>query len=359
MKQGRTLTELAQEIERQQVAKRDYLADTRSVAIEPTSEGGVVLAASDIGRFPINAHAHNQIGARVGIPTKYYNRMLEDSPALLANNVNHWLRAEPEKRLLRTLDGNLRAFLSNRYQRIDNNRVADTVLPVLQEINSTIGGLRVASCEITENRLYLKVVFDGLQMEIPKRVGDVVACGVMITNSEVGMGALGVAQFFDRLRCTNGMITSDLRRRFNHVGKARDTLDVIDYDELLSDETKRLEDATALSKVRDVVKAALDFNKFREQIEKLGATTEQKIEGDPVKAIELLSDTFDFNESERGSVLRHLIEGGELSRFGMIQAVTRTAEDLPSYDRATQFEAFGGSLLALPSREWAAIAGAK
>jgi len=35
------------------------------------------------------------------------------------------------------------------------------------------------------------------------------------------------------------------------------------------------------------------------------------------------------------SVLRDLIEGGNLSQYGLINALTRTAEDAKSYDRAT------------------------
>jgi len=34
-------------------------------------------------------------------------------------------------------------------------------------------------------------------------------------------------------------------------------------------------------------------------------------------------------------LLRHLIEGGDLSQYGLINAVTRTAEDAKFYDRAS------------------------
>jgi hypothetical protein len=41
-----------------------------------------------------------------------------------------------------------------------------------------------------------------------------------------------------------------------------------------------------------------------------------------------------------------------LSRFGVINAVTRTAETVESYDRASDFEAFGGIVLNLAAVEW-------
>ena len=61
-----------------------------------------------------NDVAHRQIAARLEIPAKYYDRMRTEAPQMLAKNVNHWLHAQPETRMIRTLDGNVRAFLSDR-----------------------------------------------------------------------------------------------------------------------------------------------------------------------------------------------------------------------------------------------------
>ena len=49
-------------------------------------------------------------------------------PELLAENVNSWFQREPTQRMVRTLDGTVRAFLSNRYRRIDNLDIAEIVL---------------------------------------------------------------------------------------------------------------------------------------------------------------------------------------------------------------------------------------
>lgn len=42
MKTGRSLTELAAELERQHAAKKDFLADTRRLSAAPT-DGGIIL----------------------------------------------------------------------------------------------------------------------------------------------------------------------------------------------------------------------------------------------------------------------------------------------------------------------------
>ncbi len=103
--------------------------------------------------------------------------------------------------MVRTLDGKARAFLSNRYRRLDNFQLAETLLPVLgeQEID-----LKRSSFAITDTKMFMKVVFPRVSGEV--RVDDVVQSGVLITNSEVGAGVLRITPLVFRLVCLNGMV---------------------------------------------------------------------------------------------------------------------------------------------------------
>ena len=69
----------------------------------------------------------------------------------------------------------------------------------------------------------------------------------------------------------------------------------------------------------------------------------------------MLDNKLSLTGDEQSSILRHIIEGGDLSRFGVINAVTRSAEDITSYDRATELEAAGSKILELPANEWREI----
>jgi hypothetical protein len=51
-----------------------------------------------------------------------------------------------------------------------------------------------------------------------------------------------------------------------------------------------------------------------------------------------------------------LIVGGDLTRWGFVNAVTATANHASSYDRASELEALGGQVLDLPRAEWREIA---
>lgn len=360
MKTGKSLVELATEIERQSKAKVDYIADTRKLEMvaftkpdtAPRYAGvDLVMENGTTHTMKVGPLAHDQIATRLQIPSRYYQRMLSESPELLASNVNHWFQEQPEKRMVRTLDGTARAFLSNRYQRIDNVHVAEVVLPVL----SGTPGIEVVSAEVTDRRLYIKAVTHAVRAKVEsRRVGDFVEAGVMISNSEVGLGAIQVMPFFHFLVCTNGMVRNKEGMRSAHIGTK------IDGDEhlaaILADDTKLVMDRAVLMKVRDVVRAAMDADRFMEAIRLMEATTKQMVTGDPAKAIELLADDFSITDGERSGILRHLIEGGDLSRYGVMNAVTRTAEDLPDYDRATEFEMIGGRILDLPQGAWSRIA---
>lgn len=351
MKTGRTLSELAQEIERQGNDRRDYVADTRSMVMDTVTHGmRLTIANGGDTSYDVNDNAHRQIGARLGIPAKYYDRMREEAPELLAGNVNHWFEESPERRLVRTLDGRARAFLSDRYQRIDNVDVAQVALPILAE-HAAKGSLTVQSCEITDKKMYIKAVSPKLEGEVKR--GDVVQAGVAISNSEIGLGSVSIQPFALRLICLNGMILPDSRFRKYHVGGRIEAGS--ETAEVWRNDTMAADDRAILLKVRDVVAAALDEADFARTLDKLRAAAEDRVEGNPVKAVETLGKTVGISEGEQAGVLRHLIEGGDLSRWGMANAVTRLANDVADYDRATELEMTGGKVINLAPAEWAAI----
>ncbi|MBU1082549.1 MAG: DUF932 domain-containing protein [Spirochaetes bacterium] len=347
MKIGRNLVELAEELNRQVNAKKDYLADTRNLAMSDSGDflhmehnGGLDLSVTNL--------CHSQIATRLGIPQKYYDRMRHEDSELLASNVNRWFQRKPERRMVRVLDNRARAFLSQRYRPLDNYDLAEAVLPKIREMECLI-----KSCELTETRMYLQVVTDRLTTEV--KVGDAVQAGFIISNSEVGQGSLRVEPMIYRLRCLNGMISADNRLRKYHVGKASSDDGLFN---MYKDETRQLDDLTFWHKVRDVVEATLTRDKFEEMVEKLRLSTEERIEGNPIKAVEEVGKRFLLNEDERGGVIRHLIEGADLSRYGVMNALTRMSQDIDDYDRAVEFERFGGEVIELPKSDWKVIASA-
>ena len=66
MYQGKTLVELAQEVDRQNSVKKDYIIDTRSLEYNPVNESlDIVMDNRDIQGFKVNENAHKQIANRL------------------------------------------------------------------------------------------------------------------------------------------------------------------------------------------------------------------------------------------------------------------------------------------------------
>ncbi len=351
MKSGISLPQLAQELTRQQHAKRDFLVLNRALRLVqvPRDTQPRLLLAFGPEQLPVQPYAHGQFAQVLGIPKPYYDRLLQHAPALLTTNVNHWLGASPARRLVRTLDGAVRAYLSERYRALDHGDLAEAVLPVLAEDPQ----LEMASCQITATRLYLKAVTPRLTAEVRK--GDVVQAGIVISNSEVGAGSVRVEPLLYRLACLNGMIVNDLAMKRYHVGRSNGHGDDA-IQALLRDETKALNDRAFWATVQDVVQGTLQEATFQQIVDRWRDATQELITRDPVQVVEVTAKRFGLSEPERGQVLRHLVDGGELSRYGLANALTRASQDVEDYDRATDLERLGGQLIELPRQAWQELA---
>ncbi len=351
MKTGRTLMSLAQELGRQLGSKKDLIVPSQLLRHDTDNDGQSRLVVEEQGApapYSITPLARRQLADKLKIPYAYFERMRQDQPQLLDSNVNTWLKSEEERRMLRTLDGQVRAVLSERYRRLDNFDLAESVLPILMDLPE----VRFESVELTETRMYLKAVTPRLTFEMAP--GDIVQAGVAITNSEVGHGTLSVQPLLYRLVCSNGLIAADRALRKTHVGRALGALD--DGLTAYRDDTLQADDRAFFLKVRDVVQAAVSETCFRQTAHKLQKTLQIALTGDPVKTVEVLANRHDLNEAERTGVLRQLITQGDLSAYGLVNAVTHYSQEVQDYDRATDFELLGGKLIEMPAEEWKAFA---
>ena len=358
MKTGKSLQELAVELERRKNEARDFIAPVgklRMVADSDTDATGEInepaLAGLNGGTMGIANLGHSQIQSWTKIPKVYYDRLRQEEPELLAKNVNTWFERQPEtRRMVRTLDGNVRAFLSNAYRPMDNFQLAEAVLPILSD-----KGCEVQSSELTDTRMYIKATLPSMRREITKssRVDDVVEAGIVISNSEVGHGSLRVEPFLLALVCINGMVASTAMRKY-HVGRRADLEEEV-Y-QLLSDKTRRLDDAALWSKVRDVVAGSFNEDIFNTLVDSAEAATEDKITAPLPQVVELTAETYRLPDKTQASILENLSRGGDFSKWGLVNAITASANTADLYEHATELERLGGKVLELKPSEWKVLA---
>lgn len=200
--------------------------------------------------------------------------------------------------------------------------------------------------------MYLKVVTSRVQFELAP--GDVVHAGVVISNSETGQGSLSVSPLIFRLLCRNGLIAADQSMRKTHIGRMSETSP--DEVTIFKDDTLAADDAAFFLKVRDTVQAAVSQATFSLIAERMRKTMGIKLVGDPVKSVERLAVKYLLQEHEKVGVLRALIKDGDLTGFGLVNAVTGYAQELDLYDRSTELEAIGGRMLEQGAKEWSELA---
>lgn len=108
-----------------------------------------------------------------------------------------------------------------------------------------------------------------------------------------------------------------------------------------------------LMKIKDTVMAAVDETRFTRVVGMMReATTVQMNTTDIPGVVRLASKDFNITEEESTGVLQRLIEGKDLTLYGLSNAVTRFSQDVDSYDRATALEGIGYNILSMPRQQW-------
>jgi len=341
MKSQYNITELAEQLMLNARNKKDVIVDTANV--EAIANGDVKLHLKELDEtYTMNDTCLNQMATKVGISKKYLDKMRDGHNALLQDNFNYWMHKTPKQQLIRTLDNKARAFLSDKYRRVDNDEIASTVLPILLD-----KGYEIISSAITDSKMYIKARLPKLEREVTK--GDVVQAGVTISNSEVGQGSVSVSPFIYRLVCLNGMTINDSRLNSRHLMSSNATIDGV-Y-EILSDDAKEKDNTALLAKVRDVVLSTSDEVRFNQNVAKMTDATEIKIKS-PKKVIEVLENRFDLSKVEGESILQNLVNRDDkqpmANLWSVINSITALGNTMEDYDRGTKMQEIGGRLLNEP-----------
>jgi hypothetical protein len=367
MKTGLSLTDLAKELQRQATIRRDYLAPQGVIeadVIDLNDKPDVVLGGVNGGQMPMTNYAHQQMADHLGVPRRYYDRMRTEQPGLLATNINTWLHADAaNQRMVRTLDGTVRAILSPRYWPLDNFDLGNAILPVLRQHD-----LQIMSCDLTETRMYLKAILPNLSAPLPAgmtwgvghnrvtsdgQTTGLIVAAVVISNSDVGNGALRVEPSVFTSWCTNLAIIVQAAMRKFHIGRAFDA--AADAYEVFSDTTRKADDQAFFLKVQDVTRAAFSRDAFQVAIAQMTEATQTPITGSLPKVVELTRKQLGLSDNLQDGILNLLAQNGDLTKWGLSSAITQLANDHADYEGATDLERAGGQMLALPAADWATL----
>jgi len=341
--------EVAELVKVQSKNKKDYAVTPSSVWIDRNNKLNIDDSSQTM--FDMNDHFNQQISSAYKIPKQYYDRLRNEYPDLYQITVNTFLALDDNKRYIRTINGTARAFLSKRYQKIDNENVLNSLLLIIKD-NLVDTGLDIETkdCSLTEKKMYIKLI-DRSRDEIINtsvKANDRVFPGIILSNSEVGAGSVRIEPFIWRQVCKNGMISADVYRKY-HVGGNID-----EDNEHYRQATQIQMMKTVTMQMKDIILGTF-FNPdwFRNECNRLEISAERKVTAkDKVKFCEVVADNFNLGKNEKNTYLENFLSEGDYSQYGTSQALTQTAQSVRSYDRRIELERKAGKFIDVSEKHW-------
>lgn len=226
------------------VLQGEHLNDTISHAnlLEYKSNGKLKMGIN-YKDYDIHDHALYQIAERYNIPIRYVKFLYSSEPwkkQLLETVLNEHTNNINARYLVRTVEDQVRGFLSSQYKRLNSVQIYSTFVKAGANI-----GAKVINAYTSDTRGYVEMVMpQAITITTPNNGTHDIAFGARLRNSDFGDGALQMSLFTIRIICSNGMVGRNIFREVHKGG-------ILDKDEILSERTYKLDTARTVSLVDD------------------------------------------------------------------------------------------------------------
>jgi hypothetical protein len=383
-----TLADLLSMLQEQHARKLDVVAPATALssrdgiitvrgAITDLDETGVT---SRDGSYVPTAVFDEGLADKLGVPVGYLKRLREERPDLYDANVNGWLHgqkakyaagamllpeaerfplraavpADPRSFLVRTFTGDDgpgigRALLSDRYATVDH---LDVLMSCLDGVRAAGVSAEVKSGDLTDRRMVVRVSCPEVATAAPRLLagyrspftgasGDdnpLVFAGFRLTNSETGGGAFTITPEITVQVCDNGMTLTKDAMRTVHLGGKLET-GVVRWAE--DTQQKALELVQA--KTRDAVTTFLNADYLTATVARLEARAEEPVAS--VDAVRDLTKPLGYTQDQIDGILGYFVQGGQMTRGGVVNAITAYSQTLTDGDAAHDLDARATAVL--------------
>lgn len=357
------------------VAKMEFVGD---MPAEKDKKGGLYLRIE--GRaYGVQDQVHPQFAGKFGISGHYYSHMRDRAAYdLLATNLNYWrTKANGDKRLVRFIDDQVRAFVSDRYRPVDDLDLLSTAIQVVtgkdgpeSKEKPWAKGAKAFDWGLSPTRMDVCLMNPGIQIDLNDLKAGVqynqpgnyhpdaphhgwiktekgtdggshfVFPAARITNSETGHGGYNVqAGLFESICDNSAWIGFELAQR--HLGR------VLEEDDFLSPETLRKENAVIFSKVADIVRSVFDPALFLENAKKMKGL--EKVEIKVKEAVDQIATLPGMTEEIRDDILSAYepLNQQKDTLLDLQRAVTAAAHARRETDKESAYvlEELGGKII--------------
>ena len=378
--ENRSLEDMLHVITEQNKMKQDYIAPTNQLQfrtiesedrVHGTNHSQIVMEANNgegTKILNVNQHCFDQIAQKAEIATPTARRLQQNYPREMDNLINAIWQKENSKRMIRTFDnanhtnpfnydnhtGTARAFLSDKFKTFDNSDLLESALPTLGESDAC---WKIVNFANTDKKLYIRLKSEVIQSDAG--VGDLMAHGIGISNSETGSGSVAVFGINWTLACTNGMQTENVTRKA-HITSAQkgDTWNI------LTDETKEADNRSLKLQLRDIVSSYASRETFDENIEKMRKAKEDTVDVPMNESVENLGKVLTLSKKETSNVLEGLLQtigqsgyeqNQKINRATLVNACTAVGNTADP-DNVDFWQRLGGKVLNLGKTDWNRVA---
>ncbi len=230
----------------------------------------------------LHRNAVSQICTYTGLPIKYADTLTASGEhrqrrmEMLTGHLNQWMEMhQGEKRLVRSLGGEARAFLSDKYKRIDSIAVVDTFSNAMKDIGARPYADRASGLGAYATDLRWSI--SGVLPQVYRTTRDAVAVGVQLRNSDYGRGRLELSLYLIRLFCLNGCTANDVMKK-THIGSRLD--ENIEY----SQRTYELDTLASTSALKDAIADVMGEKKVHALVDGISRLEAQQVDWAKAKA---------------------------------------------------------------------------
>jgi hypothetical protein len=251
---------------------------------------------------------------RLRVPHSYLVRCPAE---LQADNLNHWIREEREKRetLFCRFDGSsLRAVFTDRYCALDHTQILSRMVEYGFSPETEV------HYSLDQELLVLKVPDFTRAFGFDDR--DRIVPGISVANSEVGVLAFSIEAYFYRLICSNGLIsTVSVASRFKHISRR------------------------ALEEFPDILRKVVYESEHSQR--RFEISTQTRLDN-PLATIGSFNRQFTITKKEAEAVTHAWETEQGFTMFHVINAYTRAAQegDLTA-EESYKLERIGGMILSM------------
>jgi hypothetical protein len=253
-------------------------------ALQFSGNGGLKVALNN-AEFGVHRFALGQIAENANLPVKFLDSLAATDwgRSLIAHNLSQIFQHRDAKRhLVRTLNGEVRGFLSDSYRRLDSRPIIEAFVTGVQRL----GALPYKGI-VTDTKIAVQAILPEVFDVIP---GEVIAFVLSLENSDFGNGALSLRVGALRIWCDNLAVFEENMRQI-HLGRR------LDENVVFSQRTYLLDTRTTVSALEDIIGVQLNREGLRRRMELLSVTAQKAV--DPQAAMRMLKDALGVGQAQQ------------------------------------------------------------